>query len=261
MLRALLAGFGHYIDYINRHAAILADRIICVSYRQCEIILRHIPEIKNKTEVMYNPPPPIPTINKRANDEPTLIYVGGASYIKGLQTFIKALAKILRKHKARAYIVLGKASSKEKAFVMKLAKEVNGRLMPLDRLPYNEYLKLHEHAWALLFPSISEEPLPYAIVEALLIGTIPLASRVGSIPEIIRGSPAEEYLFTPGDINEFLNKIESLLTKTKNYISEAEIELQEHVHKLFDRRSIEKRIANLFEFLLMSRVSDGKEVI
>jgi len=251
-LRALLAGFGHYINYINRFAAMLADKIICVSHRQCEIILRRIPEIWSKAEVIYNPPPPIPTINKRVNDEPTLIYAGGASYIKGFQILIKTLTKILRKHKARAYIILGKAYPKEKAFVMKLAREVNGRLIPLDRLPYNEYLKLHEHAWALLFPSISEEPSPYAIVEALLLGTIPIASRVGGIPEIAKGSLVEEYLFMPGNINEFLNKIESLLSKTKNYISEAEIELQEHARKLFDRRSIEKRILNLFEFLLMS---------
>jgi glycosyltransferase involved in cell wall biosynthesis len=252
LLRAMLAGLGHYINHINRLAAILADKIICASHRQCEIILRHIPEIMSKAEVIYNPPPPIPTINKRVGEEPTLVYAGGTSYIKGFQILIKALAKILRKHKARAYIILGKASSKEKALVMKLAREVHGRLIPLDRLPHNEYLKLHEHAWALLFPSISEEPLPYAIVESMLIGTIPIATRVGGIPEVIGGSPAEEYLFTPGDINEFLNKVESLLSKTKNYISEAEIELQEHAHKLFDRRSIEKRIVNLFKSLLMS---------
>jgi len=215
------------------------------------LLVRRIPEIRSKAEVIYNPPPPIPTINKRVSDEPTLVYAGGASYIKGFQILIKALAKILRKHEAKAYIILGKASPKEKAFVMKLARKVDGRLIPLDRLPHNEYLKLHEHAWSLVFPSISEEPLPYAIVEALLIGTIPIASRVGGMPEIVKGSLAEEYLFMPGNINEFLNKIESLLSKTKNYITKAEIELREHTHKLFDRRSIEKRIVNLFEFLLM----------
>jgi len=252
LLRALLASFGHYINYINRLAAMLADKVICVSHRQCEIILRHIPGIKNKAEVIYNPPPPIPTINKGVSEEPTLIYAGGASYIKGFQILIKALTKTLRKHEARAYIILGKAYPKEKAFVMKLAREVNGKLIPLDKLPRIEYLKLHEYAWALLFPSISEEPLPYAIVEAMLIGTIPIASRVGGIPEIVKGSSADEYLFMPGNINEFLNKIEDLLSKTKDYITEAEIELREHTYKLFDRRNIEKGVVDLFESLLVS---------
>jgi glycosyltransferase involved in cell wall biosynthesis len=248
LLRALLAGFGYYINYVNRFAAMLADKIICVSHRQCEIILRRIPEIKNKAEVIYNPPPPIPTINKRVSDEPTLIYAGGASYTKGFQILIKALTKILRKHEAKAYIILGKASSKVKAFVMKLAREVNGRLIPLDRLPHNEYLKLHEHAWALLFPSISEEPLPYAIVESMLIGTIPIASKVGGIPEIIKGSPAEEYLFTPGVINGFIDRIEKLLSQSKKDIMDAGIKLREHILRLLNEKRIESKFVSLFNF-------------
>ena len=249
LLRALLAGFGHNINYVNRLAAMLADKIICVSHRQCEIILRRIPEIKNKAEVIYNPPPPIPTINKRVSDEPTLIYAGGASYVKGFQTLIKALTKILRKYEAKAYVILGKASSKVKAFVMKLAREVNGRLIPLDRLPHNEYLKLHEHAWALLFPSILEEPLPYAIVESMLIGTIPIASRVGGIPEIIKGSPAEEYLFTFGDINEFIDRIEMLLSQPRNHIVDIGMKLKEHAIKLVNKEKIRSKLIDLFESL------------
>jgi glycosyltransferase involved in cell wall biosynthesis len=114
LLRALLAGFGHYINYINRLAVVLADRIICVSRKQCEIILRYIPEVRNKAEVIYNPPPPIPTINKRVGDEPTLIYAGGASYIKGFQILIKALAKILRSTRLRLTLYSEKLLQKRK---------------------------------------------------------------------------------------------------------------------------------------------------
>jgi len=250
LLRALLAGFGYYINYINRLAVVLADRIICVSRKQCEIILRYIPEVRNKAEVIYNPPPPMPTINKRVGDEPTLIYAGGASYIKGFQILIKALTKILRKHKARAFLILGKTSPKERAFVMKLAREVNERLIPLDRLTHNEYLKLHEHAWALFFPSISEEPLPYAIVESMLTGTIPLASAVGGIPEIIKGSPAEEYLFIPGDVNEFMDRIEKLLLQSRDRTIDIGIKLREHIHWLLNEERIRSNFTSLFESLL-----------
>jgi len=120
LLRALITGFGHYINYINRLATILADKVICASHKQCEIISRHIPEVRNKAEVIYNPPPPIPnqpTISKRLSEEPILVYAGGASYIKGFQILLKALAKILRKYEAKAYVILRKASPREKAFV------------------------------------------------------------------------------------------------------------------------------------------------
>jgi glycosyltransferase involved in cell wall biosynthesis len=250
LLRALLAGFGHYINYINRFAAMLADKIICVSRRQCEIILRHIPEIRNKAEVIYNPPPPIPTINKRVGDEPTLIYAGGASYIKGFQILIKALAKILRKHEAKAYIILGKASPKEKVLVIKLTEKVNKKLIPLDRLPHNEYLKLHEHAWALLFPSISEETLGYAVVESILIGTIPIASRVGGVPEVVEGTAAEGFLFKPGNVEEFISKIESLVSLSKDEIMSIGVKLKEKASELFDKGRIEREITDSFMSIL-----------
>jgi glycosyltransferase involved in cell wall biosynthesis len=250
LLRALLASFGHYINYINRLAAILTDKIICVSHKQCEIISRYLPEVRNKAEVIYNPPPPIPTISKKLDEEPTLIYAGGASYIKGFQTLLKALAKILRKHEAKTYVIFGEASPKEKAFVMKLAREVNGRLIPLDKLPYNEYLKLHEHAWALLFPSISEEPLPYAVVEALFNGAIPVASKVGGVPEVVEGTAAEGFLFKHGNVEEFISKIESLASLSKDEVISIGVKLKEKASKLFDKRRIEREITDSFMSIL-----------
>jgi glycosyltransferase involved in cell wall biosynthesis len=83
-------------------------------------------------------------------------------------------------------------------------------LVVLGRLPYSEYLKLHERAWGLLFPSTWEEPLPYAVVESALLGTVPVASRVGGVPEIVEGTPAEEYLFAPGSAEEFAERMEAL---------------------------------------------------
>ena len=250
LLRALLAGLGHYINYINKLAAILADKIICVSYRQCEIILRYIPEARNKAEVIYNPPPPIPAINKKLDEEPVMIYAGGASYIKGFQTLLKALAKTLGKYKAKAYVILGGASSKERAFVVKLAEEVNGRLIPLDRLSHNEYLKLHEDAWALLFPSISEEPLPYAIVESILIETIPIALRVGGVPEVVEGTAAEGFLFKPGNVEEFISKIESLASLSKDEVMSIGVKLKEKASELFDKGRIEREITDSFMSIL-----------
>jgi len=250
LLRALITSFGHYINYINRLATILADKIICASCKQCEIISRHIPEVGNKAEVVYNPPPPIPTISKRLGEKPILVYAGGASYIKGFQTLLKALAKILRKYEAKAYIILGKASPREKAFVVKLAREVNGKLIPLDKLPHNEFLKLHEHAWALLYPSISEEPLPYVIVEAMLIGTIPVASRVGGVPEVVEGTAAEGFLFKPGSVEEFISKIESLVSLSKDEVMSIGVKLREKASELFDKGRIEREITDSFMSIL-----------
>jgi glycosyltransferase involved in cell wall biosynthesis len=251
LLRALLAGFGHYINYINRFAAMLADKIICVSHRQCEIILRYIPEVRGKAEVIYNPPLLLPPLNKRINDKPIVIYIGGGSYIKGFEMFLETIFKALIKGlDIKVYITYGRGMlPKEEVLLKRISRNLGNKLVLLGRLSYDEYLKLHEVAWALLFPSIYEEPLPYAIIESMLLGTIPIASGVGGVPEMISGSPAEEYLFTPGDINEFIDRIEKLLSQSKKDIIDIGMKLREHILSLLNEERIENKLLSLFKFL------------
>jgi glycosyltransferase involved in cell wall biosynthesis len=52
----------------------------------------------------------------------------------------------------------------------------------------------------------------YAVMEAMLSGTIPIASRVGAIPEIVEGTAAESYLFEPGNVDQLVRRMESVLT-------------------------------------------------
>jgi glycosyltransferase involved in cell wall biosynthesis len=94
---------------------------------------------------------------------------------------------------------------------------------------------------------VCEEPLPYAVVESMLMGTMPVASRVGGVPEIVGGSPAEEYLFTPGDVNEFVDKIEAILSQPRDSIADTGSKLREAALKKFGSETIEKKLVAVFE--------------
>ena len=117
----------------------------------------------------------------------------------------------------------------------------------LGELPYWGVVGLHSRAYALLFPSMWEEPLPYVVLESMLMGTIPIAVRTGGVPEVVVGSPAEDYLFTPGDANEFMDKIEAVLTQSRDYLLDVGVKLRGHVLKLFSTEYVENRIVGLFE--------------
>jgi glycosyltransferase involved in cell wall biosynthesis len=119
-------------------------------------------------------------------------------------------------------------------------------------LPHIEYLKLHGRAWGLLFPSVCEEPLPYAAVESALPGTVPVASRVGGVPEIVEGTPAEEYLFAPGSAEELAERVEALASQPREHVLEVSAKLREHALKLFDTVEIESKLTTLFESLLLN---------
>lgn len=120
----------------------------------------------------------------------------------------------------------------------------------MSRVPHEEYLKLHETAWNLLFPSISEEPLPYAVAESMLMGTIPIAAKVGGVPETVRGTFAEDYLFAPGNVDEFVDKVEMFLSQSRGNIMDVGMKLREHAFELFNKEEIENKIVNLFESIL-----------
>jgi len=215
-----------------------ADAVICVSSRQCEIIREWMPEIKGKSVVIYNPLPNISPVRKELGEEKILLYLGGPSFVKGLHLVLKVANELLRKYRYLRILMTK----------MKGYRSLPPNCVAFGELPYRDVVGLHSRAYALLFPSIWEEPLPYVVIESMLMGTVPIAARTGGVPEVVAGSPVEEYLFTPGDANEFMNKIEAVLTQSRDYILDVGMKSRDHVLKLFS--NVENKIVNLFESVL-----------
>jgi len=162
-------------------------------------------------EVIYNPLPP-EIINaeprKELDDTPTFLYVGGDSYIKGFHILLRAV-KELGKQGIRLRIFLaGEYNYSNLRILSELRSKYQSlEIWVLGKVSHKDVIKLHEKSWALIFPSITEEPLPYAVVEAMALGTIPIASKVRGISEIIGDCPAKKFLFKPGDANDLIEKL------------------------------------------------------
>jgi glycosyltransferase involved in cell wall biosynthesis len=249
--RAMATGLLGSLNKVNILALRIADNVICVSKRQCELILKRMPWLRPKIHVVYNPPPPIPSIEKRPSTTPTLLYGGGSSIIKGIHILVKALKNLETRRKTqRLYLLItyGRVGDHQK--LIEVLRRLNTKVEILGRIPYEEVLKLHRITWATLFPSINEEPMPYAVLESALLGTIPVASRVGGVPEILEGTPTENYLFTPGNIDEFTDRIESIFALSKDYLLDIGVKLRGHMLKLFNTEKIESEIAHLFGSVL-----------
>ena len=248
LLRALLAGIGYHVNYVNRFALKYADKVILVSKRQHDILVRYLPWLDGRTTILYNPLPQLQSVEKRLNAEPTILYSGGESYIKGFHVALKALIEVLKKCDCKAYII----SRRKSTYMEKtrsIAEKLDSKLIVLSWLPHEEYLSLHKQVWGILVPSICEEPMPYAIAESMLMGTVPIASKAGGIPELISDTPAEEFLFTPGDVSELISKIEKLISISREEVTNIGAQLREKAHQLFDQERIEREIVNLFESL------------
>jgi len=231
-----------------------ADKIICVSRRQAEIIADQAPELRDKIEVVYNPLPPV-IINteprKELDDTPTFLYVGGDSYVKGFHILLKAM-KGLGKQGIKAQVILaGEYNYSNLRILSELRSKYQSlEIWVLGKVSHKDVIKLHEKSWALIFPSITEEPLPYAVVETMTLGTIPVASSVGGVPEIVGDCPAKKFLFKPGDVNDLIEKLKILTSQSKENILSLAMECRNHIIEIFNRENIERKIVGVLKELL-----------
>jgi glycosyltransferase involved in cell wall biosynthesis len=200
LLRALVSGSLSISQVLYRLALLYSDAVIFMVRRQLELIRKYGVRLPlRRAEVIYNPPP-FMEVRKALGEAPVFIYVGGESFIKGFHVLLKALPSLVR---------LG---ARVRLFGSYRDFQVRNRYVELvGRVPHGVVMRAHEDAWGLLFPSINEEPLPYAVVEAALAGTVPIAARVGGVPEILSGTGAERFMFKAGDAENLVGRVEELI--------------------------------------------------
>ncbi|MEM3526036.1 MAG: glycosyltransferase family 4 protein, partial [Candidatus Jordarchaeaceae archaeon] len=213
-----------------------------------EIVFKRAPELKQKIKIVYNPLPEVSGITKKPSD-PTFLYLSGDGYFKGFHIFLKASACTLQKGFKRnsnvQFLITKDLRDISKLAVEKLNVRFNRAYDLLGYLAYEEVLKLHSISRALLFPSIWEEPLPYTVIESMLAGTIPIASRVGGVPEIVNGTFAERMLFEPDNVEKLIDKMESVLSLSMEQIIDIGKSLRENILKQFNSYTIRKQLRSI----------------
>ena len=227
-----------------------ADKIICVSKRQAEIISDQAPELRDKIEVVYNQlPPEITNIESRKelNETPTFLYVGGDSYIKGFYTLLKAM-KELDKQRVKAQIIHAGGYSFEN---LRLLNVLRNRYQGLEirvigRVSHEEIIKLHKKSWALIVPSINEETFSYVAVEASMMATIPIASNVGAIPELLGDTIASRYFFPPGNYVKLAQKIVEVSQFSINNVVLLGETIKREISKKLNPNAIEEKVIEAF---------------
>jgi glycosyltransferase involved in cell wall biosynthesis len=227
-----------------------ADKIICVSRRQAEIIADQASEFRDEIEVVYNLLPP-EIINaeprKELDDIPTFLYVGGDSYVKGFHILLQALSKLGKQGVRARFVFTNKYSSRSLGMLKQLSdKYRNLEIQVLGRIEYSRLIELHRKAWALLFPSIWEEPLPYAVVEAMALGTIPIASKVGGVPELFDDAILGSFMFMPQNSSELIEVIKRLSMFSPNEMQSLSHKLRNIALKKFNVNDISRKIVQIF---------------
>ncbi len=245
--KAFLSGALSSANIVNRVALSYADEIICVSHRQAEILTKNLRTVRGKVRVIYNPLPSYREIQKIPSERPTMLYLGGDSHGKGFCTLLSASQKVLAGHKNVRFVFAERFSRSGKILIDKLNMRFDEAYSLLGHVDHDEIPRLHSISSALLFPSVWEEPLPYAIIEAMLLGTIVVASKVGGVLEIVQNTSAEKMLFNAGDSDELAEKIKEVSSFSKEELVDVGSKLKEGIARKFNNKSTEARLLKVFD--------------
>jgi len=143
-----------------------ADAVICVSKTHCRKLAQYRP--------VYVPNPPPDDLPPPQPPRRYFVYLGGE-----------------QRHKCPR---LARAAAR--AAGMPLV-EPRGAPRPVA-------LRLVASAWALLFPSCWEEPMPYAVYEALLMGVPVVALPIGGQAELIGQTPSAQFTAEEASAKAFI---------------------------------------------------------
>ena len=133
-----------------------------------------------------------------------VLFVGRLSRSKGIHTLLNAWKRMT------APIELKIAGDGELADAVRAAAGKDSRIHFLGRRPLRDIYDLMADAALLVFPSIWYECLPKTIIESFAVGTPVIASRLGSMTELIADGRTGTH-FTSGDADDLAVAVQRLI--------------------------------------------------
>jgi glycosyltransferase involved in cell wall biosynthesis len=162
------------------------DVFVAVSNATRDIVVSHLPEVRDRVEVVYNPVAHRPwryvsSLPERRGNY--IFYAGGANLNKGPHILLRAF-KLLREWGVDVELVMtGTAGTWVEALARRYGVGQGVRF--LEKLPEGEYFRLMAGARVTAMPSIWPEPFGIVAVESISLGVPVVASQLGGIPEIV----------------------------------------------------------------------------
>jgi glycosyltransferase involved in cell wall biosynthesis len=134
-----------------------------------------------------------------AQREDFFLFAGRLSKEKGVHILVQAFAGL----PAHKLVIVGDGPEKD---ILQARHATATNITFAGKRTRNELLEMMKRCKALIFPSIWYEGLPFTILEAFATGTPVIASKLGSMSELV----TEGYngsLFTAGDITALQEKV------------------------------------------------------
>lgn len=168
----------------------LADGVVCGNEKCLAIFqkltakpLAHIP-LAGVDPERFKPP-----VERVAHEQITFLFAGAVDRRKGLHILLPAFKEVLKEFPRAQLIIIGSGT-----YEKHLQAQIEDLQVPVTRLPWADHARLIElmaQSDVFVYPSIShggwEEQFGYSMAEASLMELPVIATRSGSIEEVVKG--------------------------------------------------------------------------
>ncbi len=170
-----------------RRVLSLPDVVVLLAQVELEAYRRFVPA--QRLEVIPNAIDPGVLLQRPLDDEPTgplhLAYLGRMAENKGIFEVVEALARLVRDGRDLRLTFAGGGPDEERLKERVRALGLEGRARFAGPLFGGQKDALWMSADVFVFPTWHREGLPYAILEAMAAGAVPVTTRVGAIPDVM----------------------------------------------------------------------------
>jgi glycosyltransferase involved in cell wall biosynthesis len=173
-----------YLTRVFHHAVINADALTTISEHSRVDLVNHFDIAPDRISVVYpgvTPPPSLAPSNRPNSGRPYALYVGATEFHKNIDTLLKAWRADAP---AGLDLVLVGQPGRAHKSIEERAQGAAGRVALIGAVDQTDLEGWYAHAEVFLFPSLAEG-FGYPPLEAMLRGVPVIASRAGSLPEVL----------------------------------------------------------------------------
>lgn len=200
-------------------------------------------ELLGRDDVLVIPNPVF--VSESAHREafpPMLLFLGRLSREKGVDDLLRAFALLAKDHPAVRLVCAGDGNQ-QRVIALAKALGVERALQLPGWVEKEDKEKLLSSAAIFVLPS-HIEAMPMSLLEAMAWGVPVVATRVGSVPEVIADGEIG-VLVAPGNVAELKSAIDRLLSNPAER-ERMGMAAKQHVARAFGHKSVMDKMAALF---------------
>jgi glycogen(starch) synthase len=183
-----------------------ATRVIAVSQHLRQQLIDRYSADPRRVRVIYNAVRPSERLAKIDPTRRVVLYVGRLAAMKGLDTFLRAAARVAPQFPDVLFVIAGEGSEYSRLVLLTAALGIGDQVMFLGKVSDEEREILLAGSSVFVLPSVVE-PFGIAALEAMAAGVPVIISKTSGVAEITSGAFRVDFW----DVDEFASRIAELL--------------------------------------------------